>query len=153
MGDTETKMRAARRSKGLTMAALAKLVGTSPQQIDRLEKGARPMLKHWAERIAPHIGLTPQELIFPGSVPAKLPEDFAALDYDARKTAIVAFLRELAGPEAALEWAEILADIEEVALPLPDEPEDRPDLIRVQTQARALAVAAKRKLRRKTNQP
>ena len=131
------------------MAKLGKSAGTSAQQIERLEKGQRPLSKKWAEKIAPHIGLTAQDLMFPEGAP-ELPKDFAELEYDAKKAAIVAFLTELVG-DKYLDWHEILEDVEEVALPLATEPEDRPNIDRVKTQARAIAVVAKRKLRRKTD--
>lgn len=46
------------------MAALGALAGTSQQQIERLEKGGRKLTKEWAERLAPHLGVTPESLIF-----------------------------------------------------------------------------------------
>jgi transcriptional regulator with XRE-family HTH domain len=152
MTSPESVLYRARKSAGLSMAALGKKAGTSAQQIDRLEKGSRPLSRAWAERIAPHVGLTAQDLMFPETAPPNLPNGFSAMGYDARRAAIVAFLRELAGDAAALEWSEILADVEAIAEPQPGESSDRPNPARVATQARALAVAAKRRLRRSADQ-
>ncbi|WP_231711130.1 LexA family transcriptional regulator [Xanthobacter dioxanivorans] len=49
----------------MSQEALAKLVGTSQAQIDRLEKGQRKLTKEWAVRIAPHLGIDPSDLLFP----------------------------------------------------------------------------------------
>lgn len=55
------------------MEALAKLAGTSNQQIARLEKPPgdkdhRKLTKEWAEKLAPHLGITAQELLFGGDL-------------------------------------------------------------------------------------
>jgi hypothetical protein len=89
--------------------------------------------------------------MFPETAPPNLPNGFAAMGYDARKAAIISFLRELAGEGAAVEWSEILADVEAIAEPQPGESKDRPNLARVAAQARGLAVAAKRRLRRSSD--
>ncbi|WP_173931362.1 LexA family transcriptional regulator [Chelativorans sp. Marseille-P2723] len=57
-------LRNLRIKKGLSQSALAELVGTSQPQIRRLEAGERKLTKEWAERIAPHLGVTPEMLIF-----------------------------------------------------------------------------------------
>lgn len=53
-----------RESRGISQARLAELSGTVQSQIYNIEKGTRPLSKQWAERIAPHLGVTPQELMF-----------------------------------------------------------------------------------------
>lgn len=53
-----------RDAKNLTQSDLAELVGTSQPQIKRLESGERTLSKEWAERIAPHLGVTPEILLF-----------------------------------------------------------------------------------------
>jgi transcriptional regulator with XRE-family HTH domain len=63
------RLRDARKKRKLTMQALADLVGTSNQQIARLEKPPtdkdhRKLTKEWAEKLAPHLDLTPQQLLF-----------------------------------------------------------------------------------------
>lgn len=52
---------------GLSQAALAELAGTSQPQIRRLENGERKLTKEWAERLAPHLHVSPQELLFSDS--------------------------------------------------------------------------------------
>lgn len=48
----------------LSQAALAERVGTSQPQIKRLESGERKLTKEWAEKIAPHLNITPEALLF-----------------------------------------------------------------------------------------
>ena len=50
---------------GYTMQKLADLVGTTAPQINKLEKGQRDLDKKWATRLAPFLGVRPDELIFP----------------------------------------------------------------------------------------
>lgn len=54
---------------GLTQQQLAEKAGTSQPQIKRLEAGERELTVPWAERIAPHLGVTPVELMFPKTRP------------------------------------------------------------------------------------
>jgi SOS-response transcriptional repressor LexA len=58
-------LRLAREDVGLSTQALADLVGTSRQQIEKLEKGTREFTKRWAERLAPYLNKKPVELLFP----------------------------------------------------------------------------------------
>ena len=58
-----------REKAGLSKAELARRVGTNRPQMGRLEedegpKGRKLTLK-WAQRIAPHLGCRPEELMFP----------------------------------------------------------------------------------------
>ncbi len=55
-------LRKVRRARGLSQPALARLAATSQQQIDRLEKGQRPLTLAWARRLAPWLGVPPHEL-------------------------------------------------------------------------------------------
>ncbi|WP_419906471.1 XRE family transcriptional regulator [Hoeflea sp.] len=57
-------IRQRREALGLTQAQLAERASTSQPQIRRLEAGERQLTKEWAERIAPHLGMTPSELMF-----------------------------------------------------------------------------------------
>ena len=59
-----SQLRTARDAKGLSMAKLGKLAGTTAQQVDRLEKGHRKLTREWAERLAPHLSVTPESLVF-----------------------------------------------------------------------------------------
>lgn len=54
-----------RRKAGYTMQQLADLAGTTAPQINKLEKGQRDLDKKWALRLAPYLGVTAEELIFP----------------------------------------------------------------------------------------
>ncbi|HUC61082.1 MAG TPA: helix-turn-helix domain-containing protein [Alphaproteobacteria bacterium] len=55
-------LRKIREARGLSQPALAKLVRTSQQQIDRLEKGQRALTLKWARRLAPALGVQAHEL-------------------------------------------------------------------------------------------
>lgn len=48
----------------ISQAALADAVGTSQPQIKRLEGGDRKLTKEWAERLSPHLGVSPEALLF-----------------------------------------------------------------------------------------
>jgi DNA-binding XRE family transcriptional regulator len=53
-----------RKSAGLPQAELAKLAGTTQPTIQRLEKGLRGLSRKWAIRLAPHVGASPDDLMF-----------------------------------------------------------------------------------------
>lgn len=53
------------KKRPMTQGELAELVGTSQQQIGKLLHGEREMTAHWAERLAPIVGSTPEQLVFP----------------------------------------------------------------------------------------
>ena len=57
-------IRKLREQCGLTQTELARLVRTSQPQINRLEGGERQLSKDWAEKLAPHLGVAPAELMF-----------------------------------------------------------------------------------------
>jgi transcriptional regulator with XRE-family HTH domain len=57
-------LRELRKKIGLTQQELGDLVGTSQPQIKRLEKGQRTLSKEWAERLAPHLGVSAEHLMF-----------------------------------------------------------------------------------------
>ncbi|UTO29099.1 LexA family protein [Bartonella harrusi] len=54
-----------RKDLGLTQVKLAEKAGTTQPQIKRLEKGERKLTKEWAEKLAPHLGVKPFNLLFP----------------------------------------------------------------------------------------
>lgn len=62
-GETTVLFRA-RKEAGMSRPQLAELAGTSAQQIEKLEKGVREMTRTWAERLAPHLGVTAEFLVF-----------------------------------------------------------------------------------------
>ncbi len=58
-------LRRLRKEAKLSALALADLTGTTDQQIYHLEHGRRTLTRDWAERLAPHLGVSPVELLFP----------------------------------------------------------------------------------------
>jgi transcriptional regulator with XRE-family HTH domain len=58
-----TRVREIRSARGLTLAELAKAVGTTPQTIQRLETGRLTMSLDWLTRIANALGLQPSDLL------------------------------------------------------------------------------------------
>ena len=64
MDDEANVLMTMRLGANMTRVRLAELAGTSPQQIEKLEKGIREMTRPWAERLAPHLGVSPEFLVF-----------------------------------------------------------------------------------------
>jgi transcriptional regulator with XRE-family HTH domain len=54
-----------REARGWSRPKLAQLMETSPQQIERLEKGMRALRQEWIDRAAEAFGVTPAEIISP----------------------------------------------------------------------------------------
>ncbi|MCC6271673.1 MAG: hypothetical protein IT190_10380 [Microbacteriaceae bacterium] len=54
------------RRPGVSQAQLAKAAGTSQQQIGKLVHGEREMTALWAEKLAPPLRTSPEQLVFPG---------------------------------------------------------------------------------------
>lgn len=52
-----------REARGLTQAQLAEKVGTSQQQIDKLEKNQRKLTREWIFRLAPALDIPPGFLL------------------------------------------------------------------------------------------
>ncbi len=59
----KNRIREIRRAQGLTLQKLGDRIGTTPQQIHRLEKGNRRLTTDWMERVASGLGVHPTELI------------------------------------------------------------------------------------------
>ncbi|WP_412057956.1 helix-turn-helix domain-containing protein [Bartonella sp. DGB2] len=74
-----SNLRHFREKAGLTLAELAKRAGTSQPQIFRLERGQRKLTKEWAIRLAPHLEVTPQQLLFPNSSSGSLDDQIKEL--------------------------------------------------------------------------
>jgi SOS-response transcriptional repressor LexA len=53
-----------RTKAGLSQEELAQRIGTTNQQIGRLESGKRKLSPDWMERLAPALGIRPHELIY-----------------------------------------------------------------------------------------
>lgn len=60
-----SEIRRLRKALGMRQHELALLADTSQPQIARLEKDQRDLTKEWAERLAPHLGVSPVALMFP----------------------------------------------------------------------------------------
>lgn len=58
-----------RERKGLSQEELAEAVGTSGQQIGRLEKGSRKLTTDWMDRLAPALDVRPRDLLGEDQVP------------------------------------------------------------------------------------
>lgn len=54
-----------RESKGWKRPELAKRMGTTPQQVERLEKGQRGLSQKWIDKAAEALGVSPAEIIMP----------------------------------------------------------------------------------------
>ena len=54
-----------REAAGLSQPELAKRVGTTKNQLGKLERSQRRLSDHWAERLAPHLGVAAYELFMP----------------------------------------------------------------------------------------
>lgn len=59
-----TRLTKLMKQAGLTQARLATLVGTTQPQIFRLLKGKRELTRDWAIKLAPHLHLSANELMF-----------------------------------------------------------------------------------------
>jgi phage repressor protein C with HTH and peptisase S24 domain len=59
------RLRHWRNKKGLSRSKLAELAKTSHGQIQKLENGERKLTQQWMERLAPHLGVVPAQLLPP----------------------------------------------------------------------------------------
>ena len=79
---------ALREAKGWKRPRLATLMDTTPQQIERLEKGQRKLSQDWMERAARALGVTPADIIS-AEVPEVSPDQPVARSLDAGETASI----------------------------------------------------------------
>lgn len=70
-------IQALRESKGWSRPKLGVRMGTSGQQIERLEKGQRNLTQDWIDRAADALGVTPAEIISPLSDSPGIESDHA----------------------------------------------------------------------------
>lgn len=75
-----------REDRGWKRPHLAKLMGTSPQQVERLEKGDRRLAQDWIDKAAAAFGVEPAEIISPMAEAAHKPTHLAP-DHPATRTA------------------------------------------------------------------
>lgn len=59
----KNRIREHREALELSRAALATLVGTAAAQIQKLENGTRKLTQGWMDRLAPHLGCRPADLL------------------------------------------------------------------------------------------
>jgi len=64
---TPNRLREIREQAGLSMQALATLVGTTAPQINKLEKGERRLTLDWMTRLATALGIEPKDLLPPAT--------------------------------------------------------------------------------------
>lgn len=62
--DGMNRLKELREKAGLSQARLAELAGTSQPQVRRLEASQRKLTKQWADRLAPHLHVRSQDLLF-----------------------------------------------------------------------------------------
>ena len=70
--DMGNRIKSLRKKMGLTQETLAKLAGTTKNQLVKLENGDRRLSDHWAQRLASHLGVQPYELFMPESANSTL---------------------------------------------------------------------------------
>lgn len=73
-GKIPNGLASAMRAAGVGPTALGRLVGTSKQNIERWAAGHRVLKSTWAQKIAPHLQTTPEQLMLPDTVelPARI---------------------------------------------------------------------------------
>lgn len=95
-----SQLKRLREKIGLTQKELGNRAGTSQPQIKRLEDGERTLTKEWAIRLAPHLGTTAEELLFPKD--DDLDTDIMAIVSrlnERQKIQALSYLRFLTSPE------------------------------------------------------
>lgn len=90
---------ALRRKRGLTQKDIAEAIGTTANQISRLENGDRKLAPEWLERLSKALGCTKAELL--GETPVLTPQDKALLDLyndlpEEHKETILKIVRDMA---------------------------------------------------------
>lgn len=65
LSDMGNRIKELRNAASLTQDQLAKLAGTTKNQLIKLESGGRRLSDHWAQRLAPHLGVQAYELFMP----------------------------------------------------------------------------------------
>jgi len=66
--EKKSPLRRLREALAMSQEALAEKVGTSRQQIDKLEKGMRGLSAEWAARLAPHLDCEVIDIVDPKEV-------------------------------------------------------------------------------------
>lgn len=71
-------IREIRMMKGISAYKLAEMIGTSKDQIEKLQKGERRLTDSWLKRLSEALGCTKAELL--GESPALTPQDMALIN-------------------------------------------------------------------------
>jgi transcriptional regulator with XRE-family HTH domain len=90
----QTRLKYFRELRGLTQQQLGDQVGTSFQQIQRLETGTRKVSAEWAAKLAPALNVPWYLLFVPDGFSAPMPEDAQFVE-DRNEIALLAFWRGL----------------------------------------------------------
>ncbi|MDB5848198.1 MAG: hypothetical protein JWP29_1950 [Rhodoferax sp.] len=106
-----------RKSKGLTQQELADLLGTSAQQVSRLESGSRKLSHDWMIKLAAALKVKPADLIEPVANRQQPVADSPAV-HQPQQFSTVANIERTAGHSVA---AHALSAQEEYLLPLSPE--------------------------------
>lgn len=61
--EAPNRIRELREAKGLTQSDLARLIHVHPTALNKIERGSRGLDQEWMRRLAPHLGVTPAELL------------------------------------------------------------------------------------------
>jgi phage repressor protein C with HTH and peptisase S24 domain len=101
---TGNNIEALRKARGWSRPQLAERMGTSPQQVERLEKGQRRLAQDWIERAARALGVELADIIAT-TPPAQLPDILPTRSADVGETVelIVLDLSLSMGPGTLIE--------------------------------------------------
>jgi transcriptional regulator with XRE-family HTH domain len=81
------QLKVLREARGLSQTRLAELVGCSQPDIQRLETGHARTTAEWTVRLAPHLGVEPQDL-FPRAPGSPRPANGGGIDPDIMARAV-----------------------------------------------------------------
>nr|WP_282183605.1 helix-turn-helix transcriptional regulator [Azospirillum sp. TSH58] len=98
-----------RQERKMTLKDLAGLVGTSYQQVNRLEKGERPLSDQWAAKFAQALGVETWELFKSPSIANSSADEltriYEGLD-ERRRAKLLEYARDMAAAQLAERPAE-----------------------------------------------
>lgn len=66
------RIRELREKLGLSRKSLAEMIGTTANQLVKLENGDRRLSDHWADRLGPALGVQAYELLLPDGLPIEM---------------------------------------------------------------------------------
>lgn len=94
-------IRAFREQRGWSRPQLASLMKTSPQQVEKLEKGERSLRPEWIDKAAAAFGVTPADIITPGAELAS--EDTADRPLDMKRAPDIMPSRSVTADDGTVE--------------------------------------------------